>query len=180
MPFTPRLNSDGMSGSRYWYSTSNPYYPTYGLPNCTCYAWGRFWEINNQMGHDVLPLGMRDNANMWYSSSSAYQHGSTPKLGAIICYDGGPYATGHVGVVEQINKDNNGNIVSIVTSNSDYGGTYFYLQTLTPPYNQATLSFQGFIYNPYVSDKPKPEPTKKKRGFKFNLWGNYVKTVRKF
>ena len=178
--YQPRLNSDGMSGSIYWYSNTNPYYPAYGLPNCTCYAWGRFWEINDQMGHAVVPIGMIGNANMWYNNSLAYQHGMTPKLGAIICFDGGSFATGHVGVVEQINYDSGGNVTSIVTSNSDYGGTYFYLMTLTPPYSSGTLSFQGFIYNPYT-DQPEPTPTiEKKKGFKFNLWGNYVKSVRKF
>lgn len=161
MAFTPRLNTDGMSGSRYWYSSSNPYYPSYGLPNCTCYAWGRFWEINNQMGHDELPLGMRGNANTWYNDSPAYQHGTEPKLGAIICFDGGTYATGHVGVVEQINRDGNGNITSIVTSNSDYGGQYFYLMTLTPPYSTSGLSFQGFIYNPYTDEPTPPSSTKR-------------------
>lgn len=174
--FIPRKNTDGMSGSKYWYSTTNPYYPTYGLPNCTCYAWGRFWEINNQLGYDNLPQGMRGNAMDWYDNSPAYQHGMKPALGAVACFTGGSYATGHVGVVEEINSDG-----SIVLSNSDYGGTYFYLTTLYPPYNlTSTTRLQGFIYNPYV-EHPKPEPTiKKKSGFKFNLWGNYVKNNRNF
>ena len=173
--FVPRLNSTGMIGSIYWYTTTNPYYPTYGLPNCTCYAWGRFWEINEQSGHAVFPQGMIGNAVDWYNNSPAYEHGSIPKLGAVICFAGGTYNTGHVGVVEQINPDG-----SIVTSNSDYGGTYFYLMTLYPPYSSGTLVFQGFIYNPYT-DQPEPTPTvERKQKFKFNLWGNYVKTVRKF
>ena len=38
--FEPRLTSAGMRGNPYWYSR-NPFYQAgYGLPNCTCYAWG--------------------------------------------------------------------------------------------------------------------------------------------
>lgn len=164
MAFTPRLDDTGMLNNPYWYSSTNPYYPANGMPNCTCYAWGRFWEINNQMGHNVTPLGMVGNANTWYNNSPAYQHGTTPKLGAIICFDGGSFATGHVGVVEQINKDSDGNITSIVTSNSDYGGQYFYTSTLTPPYSSGALSFQGFIYNPYTDEPEPPSPTSGYRG----------------
>lgn len=40
MEYIPRLNDNGMMGSRYWYSNTNPFYASgYGLPNCTCYAW---------------------------------------------------------------------------------------------------------------------------------------------
>ena len=174
--FQPRLNDDGIVGSRYWSAPGNPYYPAYGMPNCTAYAWGRFWEINNQMGHDVKPIGMIGNTMDWYNNSVAYQHGMTPKLGAIICFAGGPVGTGHVGVVEQINGDG-----SIVTSNSNYGAEFFITYTQYPPnYSSGTLTFQGFIYNPYT-DQPGPTPTvEKKKGFKFNLWGNYVKSIRKF
>lgn len=165
MAYTPRLNTDGMSGSIYWYSNTNPYYPAYGLPNCTCYAWGRFWEINDQSGHPEVPVGMVGNANTWYNNSAAYQHGTEPKLGAIICFDGGSFATGHVGVVEEINRDANNNITSIVTSNSDYGGTYFYLMTLTPPYSTGSLAFQGFIYNPYADQPTPPTPVTRRSHF---------------
>lgn len=170
MAFTPRLNTDGMSDSRYWYSTTNPFYPAYGLPNCTCYGWGRFWEINNQMGHDETPLGMTGNADSWFTNSVAYQHGMEPKQGAIICFAGGPYGTGHVGVVEQIFRDGNNNITSIVTSNSDYGGQYFYPLTLTPPYSSSSLTLQGFIYNPYT-DHPTPV-RRKRKPFPWYLYAN--------
>ena len=163
MNFEPRLDTTGMAGSRYWYSNTNPYYPAYGMPNCTCYAWGRTWEINNHYGHDETPTGMIGNADSWYSSSTDYEHGTEPKLGAIICFSGGPVGTGHVGVVEQINNDG-----SIVTSNSDYGGQYFYLMTLRPPFSTGSLRFQGFIYNPFVVEPP--TPTVLKSGFKWVLF----------
>lgn len=174
--FQPRLNSDGISGSRYWTAPTNPYYPNYGMPNCTAYAWGRFYEINNQMGHDERPQGMLGNANTWYADSSAYEHGSEPKLGAIACYSGGSIGTGHVGVVEEINRDSNGNITSIVTSNSNYGGEFFVLYTLTPPFNLSDATLQGFIYNPYVEDTP--IPSSKKHKFPWFIYVNKRKSLR--
>lgn len=169
MAFTPRLNTDGMSGSRYWYSTTNPYYPNFGMPNCTCYAWGRFWEVNNQCGHDETPIGMIGNAVDWYNNSVAYQHGMTPKIGAVACFAGGAIGTGHVAVVEEVRSDG-----TIVTSNSDYGGTYFYLMTLSPPYSSGSLQFQGFIYNPYAEEPTPPTPTPSYRKSRFP-WVLYAK-----
>ena len=47
MSYTPRLTSEGMLNNFHWYS-GNPFYRAgYGLPNCTCYAFGRFWEIGD-------------------------------------------------------------------------------------------------------------------------------------
>lgn len=159
--FTPRLNSDGMGGKFYWYS-SNPFYISgYGLPNCTCYAWGRFWEISDPTGQGEnvphLPTG---DANTWFANVSGYETGQTPKLGAIICFGGGD--PGHVAIVEEIRD---GGV--IVTSNSAWGGQYFYLQTLTPDANGkyhsqgSTVMYesQGFIYNPFVVPIPPHPPT---------------------
>lgn len=173
--FIPRLNDSGIIGSRYWSAPDNPYYPNYGMPNCTAYAWGRFWEINNQMDHDEKPIGMIGNADQWYNNSSSYQHGTEPKLGAVICYSGGTIGTGHVGVVEEINKDANGNITSIVTSNSNYGAEFFILYTLSPPYGSG---FQGFIYNPYTGDEPTPVPSSKKHKFPWFLYTNRKRILR--
>ena len=38
--FVPRLTRDGMQGNPYWYSRNPFYLAGYGLPNCTCYAFG--------------------------------------------------------------------------------------------------------------------------------------------
>lgn len=146
-PYIPRLNDDGMPGNPYWYSR-NPFYQAgFGLPNCTCYAWGRFWE-NGDVDHDYgnRPLLSLGNAEDWYNYNDGYQRGNTPQLGAVLCLADGPFSgDGHVAIVEQINGDG-----SIVTSNSAYGGSYFYTQTLQPPdYLPASAyRFQGFIYNP--------------------------------
>lgn len=91
------------------------------------------------------------NADQYYNgSSAAWVHQSDPSLGAIVCYTGGDYNTGHVAVVEQIIDAN-----TIVISESNYGGVRF--QTLTcyrsygwrpsPGWN---IYPQGFLKNPYV------------------------------
>lgn len=164
MAFVPRLNRNGMVNNPFWYS-DNPFYTTgdNGLPNCTCYAWGRFWEEGEPQTRPNLSLG---NAQDWYGNTGdGYERGSTPKLGAILCFSGGGgVGVGHVCVVEQINSDG-----SIVTSNSAYtrnpdymDSYYFYLETRQPPnYDPSgTYGFQGFIYNPNVTGGVvPPEPS---------------------
>lgn len=113
MAFIPRLSVNGIYQSQYWYSGTNPFYtPSLELPNCTCYAWGRTWEIAQQPP-TYLPTG---NAGTWYDNlPSGYRKGSSPELGAIACwYDPDGYYAGHVAVVEQINAS------GLVTSNSGY------------------------------------------------------------
>lgn len=143
--FTQRTTAPDSSNS-YYYS-ANPFYAAgYGLPNCTCYAWGRFYELSGQRP----TLSTRDAEN-WYGYNDGYSRGQTPKLGAVICWRRGAVGddsdgAGHVAVVEQINPDG-----SIVTSNSAYGSTLFYMQTLTKESGytwSSAYTFQGFIYNP--------------------------------
>lgn len=40
MAFIPRLSEGGIRGSAYWYSDNIYYQSGYGMPNCTCYAYG--------------------------------------------------------------------------------------------------------------------------------------------
>ena len=156
--YEPRLNSDGMLGSPYYYSL-NPFYNAgYGLPNCTAYAWGRFWEVSDtERSYTNPPSLSTGNAEDWYGhTADGYERGTEPQLGAVICFADGPFSgDGHVAIVEVINEDG-----SIVTSNSAWGGEYFYTQTLYPP-NYLPASgyvFQGFIYNPNGGWWPGPGP----------------------
>lgn len=147
MVFTPRLTSAGMNGNKWWYSSGNIFYASgYGLPNCTCYCYGRYGEITGKFG--ALPGG---NAGTWYDTvSSAFKKGSQPALGAIACWASrsGRYA-GHVATVEVI-QDNG----DIITSNSAWGGSYFYTQTMTKasgyiaPWMTTSRDYylKGFIY----------------------------------
>jgi len=149
--FEPRLNSTGIVGSPYYYSL-NPFYNAgYGMPNCTAYAWGRFWEESDpDRTYANPPTLSTGNAEDWYGyTADGYRRGSTPQLGAVACWADGRFSgDGDVAILEQINIDG-----SIVTSNSAWGGSFFYTQTLYPPnYLPATgYVFQGFIYNPDAS-----------------------------
>ena len=129
MAFVPRLDTQTptpMANNPWWYSTDNPFYAAgYGMPNCTCYAYGRFAEIAGQF----IPAlsGFYGDAKQWYDGTTALPKGQTPQLGACCCWGSrsGSYG-GHVAVVEQILPNGD-----IVTSNSAYNGTYFYTQTVT-------------------------------------------------
>lgn len=117
------------------------------LPNCVGYAWGRFMEILGS-----TPKLSRRNAEDWYGyTADGYKRGSTPKLGAVICWRKGRTGTGsdgagHVAIVEKINSDG-----SIVISQSGYNSGRFWTSTIKKGYALSGYVFQGFIYNPAVS-----------------------------
>lgn len=113
------------------------------LPNCTGYVVGRWLEL---FGDYALNLPWQYNAGeYWTHTNSMLATGSVPKLGAVGCYLDTTGAAGHVLIVEQVNADG-----SFVSSESAWGGTRFYTQTLRPPgYTWSSrFKFQGFIYNP--------------------------------
>lgn len=148
--YTPRLTEPESNNKNYIHYTHGGYgyciYINNGsvLPNCVGYAWSRWRELLNK--HHNLS---RANAEMWYGNTAdGYKRGKTPKLGAVICWRKGAVGNesdgaGHVAIVEQIKSDG-----TIVTSNSAYGGTRFYLKEIKPPYNFGAYVFQGFIYPP--------------------------------
>lgn len=153
--FVPRLNDNGMKNNPFWYK-NNPFYQAgYGLPNCTCYVWGRWWEITG-IRPDKLSVG---NGRDFYpeGAASGIPHGQTPQLGAIACWEYVP--GGHVAVVEQINSDG-----SIIISESGWGSWYFKTETLYPPdYTPSWVKtiyggyLQGFLYLDTQPTPPDPE-----------------------
>lgn len=124
------------------------------LPNCVGYAWGRWSELLSiDLGFTRHQLST-GNAENWFTKNDGYERGQEPKLGAIACWRKGLSGVskdgfGHVSVVEDILNDG-----SIVTSNSAYLGSRFYMRTIKPPYvipaevNAEGYVFQGFIYLP--------------------------------
>lgn len=153
--FTPRTEAPAQSNALYY--ADNPFYQSgYGMPNCTAYAWGRFWEISGERPR----LSLGDAENWWDNDADGYERGRTAKLGAVICWakgrvgddsDGG----GHVAIVEQINADG-----SILTSNSAWNSTLFYQKLIQADYELAGYTFQGFIYNP-INFNADPGPVSK-------------------
>lgn len=149
--FTPRITAPSASNKYYLHTSAggvNECIIRSGgsvLPNCVGYAWGRAYEI----------LGTRPNlaktdAKTWYGynkTNGYYNYGSTPKLGAIMCWGHG--SAGHVAVVEKIE----GNTITI--SESHYSGTRFNIKQGTPSQIEGYLnSFQGYIYIGDFIDEP--------------------------
>lgn len=140
--FTPRTTAPA-TDSIYYYSNANPFHKYgFGMPNCTCYAWGRFYEITGE-----IPRLATSGAERWWNyASDGYSRGATPKLGAVVCWSKGSATSdtdgsGHVAIVEEV-KDGG----TIVTSNSAYSGEAFYIKEFAPPYTMNGYTFQGFIY----------------------------------
>lgn len=181
MSYTPRLDDTGILDNFHWYSENPFYLAGYGMPNCTCYAWGRFWEIGDPYSdgsHKPNDLPTSDGGDWWQDAldSGVYETGQLPKLGAVICFSDNLGGAGHVAIVEEINQMTN----EITCSNSAYGGTYFFLSYITPDsllrYDWSHYTFQGFIYNPYA-DEPST-PIKKKR-FPWVLFANKIRQKRR-
>ncbi len=130
----PRKNMPGYE----YYTDKNIFYQCgMGMPNCTCYAYGRVYEIlGKQPG--LCPY----DAGMWYDynkENGIYPRGSTPQKGAVACWKFGD--NGHVAVVEEIRGD------KIIMSHSAWGGSYFYITG--EDYNnpgEDGWDFQGYIY----------------------------------
>ena len=128
-----------------WYYNANPYYQRgYGLPKCTCYAWGRLSEICNA---PVTFYG--GNAIMWAGRPEMKQI-PFPKVGSCIIYSGGITDSlgrlcGHIGVIEHCYDDG-----SIDVSMSSFGGYMWRLYRLNPSDNYHIpdsygLTFVGFF-----------------------------------
>lgn len=144
--FTKRLSAPSKS-NKYYYSHSNIFYTSgYGMPNCTAYAWGRVYELTGKRY-----MSLHGNAEDWWpaAKNAGMKTGSVPKLGAICCWRAGVVGNdddgaGHVAVVEEIKPNGD-----IVTSNSAWKGTNFYLKTVTKASGyqySSSRPFQGFIY----------------------------------
>lgn len=143
MSFTPRTSAPARN-NKYYYSDNIFYQSGYGMPNCTAYAWGRFYEISG-----VKPSLCTGNAGDWYPYNlrkGTYKHGTKPKVGAVMCWSK-PGAAGHVAIVEKINPNG-----SVLISESGYNSFLFRNRTASGPMWNSGLGsryiFQGFIYNP--------------------------------
>lgn len=155
MAFVPRLSEYSPTAMRpdnaWWYSSGNIYYGsyphTYGMPNCTCYCYGRTGEILGRFNTDVPS----NDAGEWLNdvmSAGVLSYGYTPRLGGIMVYRDRPNAyvhnAGHVSQVEQINADG-----SIITSNSGWQNpNYFWTETVRPNPSDPTRDY----LSPWMTD----------------------------
>ena len=165
--FVPRLTSDGIAGNPLYYS-KNPFWRSgWGMPNCTCYAWGRFWEIiGPDADYSNPPTLSTSDAEDWYGFNDGYTRSQTPALGAIWCGADGIYSgLGHVGVVEEIAANGD-----LTISNSGLNAYYWQLDTITAAsgyqWPHGNYRFQGFILCPGYGPGPGPGPTPTESGFR--------------
>lgn len=160
------------TGSGGW-STCIKGYPTDSganvLANCVGYASGRFNEIvniaRNAGGCTYKTLNCNAENFIERAKAAGLQVGSTPRVGAIMCWQKGSLSSGdgagHVAIVEKIYDNNH-----VYTSESGYGGSAFWNQHR---YNTngrwgigSSYSFRAFIYLPDDVQKaigPTPTPT---------------------
>lgn len=139
--YTPRVSAPDKENPCY-YSSENIFYASdYGMPNCTCYAWGRAYELNGEKP-ELSPY----DACTWYpynAENGIYDYGDEPKQGAIACWAYADGGSGHVAVVEDVDDD------SVLLSNSAYSGDEFYMDTVPvndPSAGRDNWIFQGYIY----------------------------------
>lgn len=168
MTFEPRLTAP-TTDNRFYYKDNVFYKSGYGMPNCTAYAWGRFYELLNKLGVSGKPKLQTSNAENWYQEEKTYQKGQTPKLGSVIVWSCGKIhepsdGSGHVMIVEEI-YDNG----DVLCSGSDYKGRLFYTQKFTKASGYKLSSskykytFDGFIYLPKdFTTEPTQDDTKVK------------------
>ena len=139
--YTPRVSPPDKENPCY-YSSDNIFYASdYGMPNCTCYAWGRAYELNGEKP-ELSPY----DACTWYpynAENGIYDYGDEPKQGAIACWAYADGGSGHVAVVEDVDDD------TVLLSNSAYSGDEFYMDTVPvndPSAGRDNWIFQGYIY----------------------------------
>lgn len=156
-----------------------PKHPTCNvLANCVGYASGRFNEIINDAkgttGCAYKTLNCNAENFIERAKSAGLKVGSTPKVGAIMCWQrgktlSGKDGAGHVAVVERVYSS-----TSVYTSESGYGNKYFWNSTRSKGSGGwgigGNYKFRGFIYLPDAVQKivdaavkpaPKPSPSKK-------------------
>ena len=142
---TPPLTTD--PNWKYWISPINHFTGLYALPNCTCYAYGRFAELLG--GKPSSAFGWY-NPPAWWTAKDGYERGTTPRLGAVAIYrQKARHDEGHAAVVEMILSDG-----SLVYSNSgfvsdrpeDKNKTYYGVKS---PENERWFYTYGNYDSPY-------------------------------
>jgi len=122
------------------------------LANCVGYASGRFNEIVNEArgttGCTYKTLNCNAVNFKERAEKAGLQTGSTPRVGAIMCWGVNGGGAGHVAIVEKVNNNN-----SVYTSESGWGSNIaFWNQTRTNSNGRWGIGsgyyFRCFIYLP--------------------------------
>lgn len=124
----------------------------YTLPNCVAMAHGMWLKvITDAKGLDeakaIESKMCRNNAEIYWNYDDGFERGQTPKLNAIMVWNGKGDLAGHVMVVTEI-KDNG----DVIATGSNYSGSKFYTKTYYKSKNydfSPSYTFMGFVYCPY-------------------------------
>lgn len=124
----------------------------YTLPNCVAFVHGMWLKtitdaVGLDMARSIEARMCRNNAEVYWNYDDGFERGQTPKLNAIMVWEGKGSLAGHVMTVTTI-KDNG----DVIATGSDYGGSKFYTKTYykSKGYNfSSSYTFKGFIYCPY-------------------------------
>lgn len=161
MGFTMRTSKPG-AGNKYYIRKANGGWsnaivgsPTDSecnvLANCVGYAYGRFNEIG---GYGYCKYLAPVNAENFMDYKGSCKTGMTPKVGAVMVWEGVGSHPGHVAIVERVDSNNR-----VYTSESGYGSKAFWNQIRTNDNGRwgcsSTYIFKGFIYNPAVKEEVK-------------------------
>ncbi len=139
--------SYGVNLSGSYYTTQNPYYPTYQY-QCTWYCWGRAME---KCGVYLPSRPERDgwgNASGWYDGAKRsiaagnkdFSVGDTPKANSIVVFGGG--STGHVAFIERM--DGVKAYITEANVTPSTGGTYGYYERSIDTSKDSSIL--GYIY----------------------------------
>ena len=130
------------------------------LPNCTSLVQG-YTDYLIYYYTDDLELAIASgkggfgNAKSWYKNfRTSWQRGQEAKVGAIACWTNNNL--GHVEIVVDIDKD----YVYLVGSNVN-NKSWVYHKLKHNMYYSSSMTFQGFIYNPYVKEVVLPSPVER-------------------
>lgn len=125
----------------------------YTLPNCVAFVHGMWLStITEAVGLEEAKKVEHDmcwgNAEAyWGYTEDGFKRGQTPKLNAIMVWEGKGSLAGHVMTVTTI-KDNG----DVIATGSDYSGAKFYTREYYKSQNynfSSSYIFKGFIYCPY-------------------------------
>lgn len=142
------------------------------LPNCCGLVHARWLESKEEKDYKKYDKLCTGDAHSYYKYKDGYKRGKEAKLGSIICFSK-KKGYGHVAFVEDLKSNGD-----IITSNSGYNGSRFFLKTLKKSNNYSFGSdyeLQGFIY----PDVEFEEQYNLKRILKYGDMGDDVKVLQK-
>lgn len=162
-----KFYNNGNNGGYSWCINGHPTNSVCNITaNCVGYACSRFNELVDIIkggGFQYKTLCCNAENFIERAIAAGLSISSVPTLGGIMVWQkgatlSGSDGAGHVAIVEKINSSN-----SIYTSESGYGGSYFWNSTRTNSNGRwgmgSGYKFRGCIVNPAIGKVVAPEPT---------------------